>query len=144
MTLSDNRRKCIALLVLRAGLGLSMLAAYGAAKLAGGQEKWAKLGGAGVDWLGIEFGHTYFGAFAAVSESIFALMVAIGLRTRSAAVCVAATMFMAWMSHLMGGDPFSKSAHAFELCIAFSAIAMLGPGRISVDGWLAARKNKAG
>ncbi len=142
--MSENRIRCIALLLLRAGLGLTMLFAHGVGKMSGGPAKWEGLGGAGVGWLGIDFGLVGFGLFASLSESLFAFLVAIGLLTRSSAICVALTMFMAMMSHLTGGDPFSRASHALELCVAFSVIAMMGPGRFSVDGWLAARKNKAG
>lgn len=144
MSMSENRLRCIGLLLLRVGLGLSLLVAHGWGKLSGGMDKWEKIGGAGIGWTGIDFGHVYFGAFASVSESIFALMVAIGLRTRSAAACVAATMFMAMMMHLTGGDSFSKASHALELCVAFSAIALIGPGRLSLDHWCAGRCSKAG
>ena len=143
MPLSDSQRKSIALLILRAGLGLTMAIAHGWSKLTGGTAKWEKLGAAGVDWVGIEFGHVFFGGFASVAESICALMVALGVFTRSAATCVAVTMFMAMMSHYMDGQAFRGGSHALELWIAFSAIAMLGPGRFSIDSLLAARKDQA-
>ena len=143
MHLSEDRRYHIAMLALRAGLGLTMLFAHGLGKISGGPEKWERLGGAGVGWLGIDFGLVGFGLFASLSESVFALLVALGLFTRSTAICVAMTMFFAMMSHLMGGDPFRRCAHALELRLCFSVIAMMGPGRYSIDSWFAARKNKA-
>jgi putative oxidoreductase len=144
MSMSVQSWSSVGLLTLRAGLGISLLSAHGLDKLLGGMAKWERIGGAGMSWTGIEIGQVYFGAFASVSESIFAVMVAIGLRTRSAAACIAATMFMAMMMHLVGGDTFSKASHAFELCVAFGAISLMGAGRLSVDGWLAARRSQAG
>ena len=83
--------------------------------------------------VGVDWGLGGFGLFASLSESVFALMVALGLLTRSAAACVAATMLFAMMMHIDKGDPFGKVANPLELAIVFAAIALMGPGRLSLD-----------
>ena len=143
MPTSDNRQLSIALLILRVGIGLTMCVAHGIGKINGDPESWARLGANGVRWLGIEFGLVAFGLAAALAESLGALLVAAGLLTRAAAVWRGLTMRMAMMFHIDRGDPFSRASHALELTIVFSVIAMLGPGRFSIDAWLAARKSQA-
>ena len=143
MSLTDNRARCAGLLVLRLWFGISMCVAHGWGKLIGGPERWNKVGAAGMQAVGIDWGLTGFGLFASVSETVFAILVAVGLFTRSAASCVAVTMVFAMMLHIDKGDPFSKVANPLELGIVFVAIAMMGPGRLSIDSWLAARKSTA-
>jgi len=120
-----------------------MCVAHGWGKLIGGPDKWDKVGAAGMRAVGIDWGLTGFGLFASLSESVFAIFVALGIFTRSAALCVAATMGFAMLMHIDKGDAFGKVAHPLELGIVFIAIAMMGPGRVSIDHWLAARKTTA-
>ena len=143
MSSSDNRKLNIALLILRVGIGMTMCVAHGIDKINGDAESWARLGLNGVGWLGIESWLVVFGLTAALAESLGALLVAAGLLTRTAAVWLALTMLMAMMFHIDRGDPFARASHALELTVIFSVIAVLGPGRFSIDGWLAARKSQA-
>jgi len=110
-----------------------MCVAHGWDKLIGGPEEWNKVGADGMRATGIDWGLGGFGLFASLSESIFALMVAAGLFTRSAAACVAATMIFAMMLHIDKGDAFGKVSHPLELAIVFIVIALMGPGRLSID-----------
>lgn len=76
---------------------------------------------------------------AGIAELVGGILLAIGLLTRPAAIVIAITMLVA---AFLGeaGNPFSDR----EAPLLFAAIAiyfvLAGPGRYSVDGWLAARR----
>ena len=133
MAVSEKHLRCVGLLLLRVGVGVSLCVAHGWDKLMGGPEKWAKVGAAGMSTFGIDQGLQAFGLIASLSESIFALMVAVGLLTRSAATLAALTMFTAMAMHIDNGDSFGKISHPLELGVVFAAIALMGPGRLSLD-----------
>ncbi|NIP80084.1 MAG: DoxX family membrane protein, partial [Gemmatimonadetes bacterium] len=124
----------IGLLVLRLGFGLGFIYFHGWEKLTGGPERWAAVGSA-VEHLGIGFGHTAFGLVAALAESVGGVMIAAGLLFRPAAAVLAATMFVAWFRHVVTGQ--GTPAHAFKNMWLALGLAFIGPGRYSVDHWLA-------
>lgn len=116
----------LAVALLRVGFGLSMAFAHGLAKvgnLSGFTQNVAK--------MGIPL-PALFGPAAALSEFVGGLLLAIGLFTRPAALCLLITMLVAalWVH---ADDPFQKK----ELALAFALVALFfllyGPGRKSVD-----------
>lgn len=121
----------VGLLVLRVGLGLSMIA-HGWSKLLGGPDKWERLGGA-MSSVGITFAPTFWGACAALAEVVGGAMLVLGLGTRPAAAALAFTMFVAMRMHMVAGDGFIGWSHAMEAGIAFVAILLMGPGRHALD-----------
>ena len=124
-----------ALLVLRAGIGLTLAFYHGYDKISGGPAKWEQIGGAMAD-VGITFLPVFWGFMAAFAEFFGGLLVAIGFFTRGAAALVAFTMFMAFYGGIHNGDGFAKSSHPFELMCVFIAILLAGAGKYSVDHYI--------
>ena len=120
-----------ALLVLRVGLG-GMMLTHGIPKLLKGPDLWPRLGSK-IQLLGIDFAHTFFGAAAVGAETIGALLVMIGLKTRPAAMSVVFTMLVAAMMHHDKADSWSKVSHPIEVGIGFLAIVIAGAGRYAVE-----------
>ena len=119
------------LLWLRIALGVSFVA-HGYPKLAGGSERWEKLGSA-MQHIGIDFGHLGFGLAATMTELIGGILLALGLATRPVSAALAFTMFVAMMMHIANDSGFVKISHPMELGIVFIAIFFMGPGRFSLD-----------
>jgi putative oxidoreductase len=141
---STGRNLDVALLVLRVGIGASMLLFHGWGKITGGPERWEAVGGA-MGNLGLDFLPTFWGFLAAFSESIGSLLLALGLLFRPSAVLLAGTMAVASISHLSrpAGAPgagFAGASHALELLCVFVALALVGPGRYSLDRLVRRRK----
>jgi putative oxidoreductase len=134
---SSDRWRDIGLLVLRLGFGLGFIFFHGWGKLTGGPERWTGVGEA-VQHLGIGFGHTFFGFLAAFAESIGGLLIAAGFLFRPAALLLAGTMFVAWVMHVVTGQ--GNPAHSFKNLWVALGLALIGPGRYSVDHWLATRR----
>jgi len=120
-----------ALLVLRVGLG-GMMLTHGIPKLMKGTKLWPKIGSA-VETVGIEFGHTFFGAAAVAAETIGAALVIIGLKTRPAATSIVLTMAVAAIMHQSKGDSWSQISHPIEVGIGFLAICIAGAGKYGID-----------
>jgi len=119
------------LLLMRLGLG-GMFLLHGWPKIAGGPEKWSQLGKA-VAYLGIDFFPVGWGLMAALSEFGGGLCLILGLLFRPAALMMAATMAVATSMHLGKGDGLMTASHAIELGIVFIGLALIGPGRYSID-----------
>ena len=83
----------LALLLLRVGMG-GMMLTHGIPKLMRGPDLWPKLGKA-VEHVGISEGHAVFGAAAVLAETVGAVLVILGFKTRPAAFSVFLTMVVA-------------------------------------------------
>jgi putative oxidoreductase len=127
----------VGMLVLRLGFGLGFLVYHGWAKIVGGPERWAAVGSA-VSHIGIHFGHTFFGFMAAVAEAVGGVCVAAGFLFRPAAILIAITMLMATTQHLVTGR--GTPGHSFKNLWVAVGIALIGPGRYSVDHWIERRR----
>ena len=135
-SLSPERRALtldIGLLVLRLAVGLTMAFAHGLGKVqklfGEGPIKWA-------DPLGLGPGLSL--ALAGGAEFFGALLVAVGLFTRAAAVPLAFTMLVAvFIVH--GDDPFKKQELGLIYLCGYVALVLTGPGRLSLDELLAKR-----
>jgi len=130
----------IGLLVLRLGIAGLMFAQHG----------WARLGRAfsyavlGDEWpftnLVAGLGFPMAGMFAvasALSESIGAALVGIGLLARCAAAFLALDMTVALYNEISGGDPIELPALYF---IATLTLLITGPGRYALDTVLSERR----
>jgi putative oxidoreductase len=121
------------LLVLRVVAGLSMLIGSGWAKITAGPEMWTKVGGAMAN-LGITFWPTFWGFCAALSESVCAALLVLGLLTRPASALLAFTMLVALVMHmsLPPDNPaagFANARPAFLYLTIFVTLLLTGPGR---------------
>jgi putative oxidoreductase len=123
----------IGLLLLRVGVGISMLTFHGYAKITGGPELWAKLG-VHMKNLGITFAPAMWGFEAALAEFFCSILLVLGVLFRPAAALLAFTMFVAVMRHLnlppdSPGAGWSGASHALELLCVYVALFLTGPGR---------------
>lgn len=130
--LSSTRRTDLALLILRLGIGLSMLIFHGWGKLVGGPERWTALGGTMARW-GIDFAPIVWGFSAAFAESIGSILLIVGIAFRPAAGMLAGTMLVAGAYHLSlppdaSGAGWSGASHALELFCVYIALLLIGPG----------------
>lgn len=128
----------LGLLLLRLGIGLSMLVFHGWAKLTGGTERWTGLGGSMAN-LGLDFAPTFWGFLGAFAESIGSILLVLGILFRPAAAMLAFTMFVAAVVHLnMPADNpnsgWSGASHALELLAVYVALLLCGAGKYVVPG----------
>ena len=117
--------KDIGLLLLRVGFSASMLShGYGKlGKVMAGNFSFANP-------LGI--GEAPSLILAVIGEFVCPILIIIGFKTRWAAIPAAITMLVAaFITHW--ADPFSKKELALMYLIGFTAVALLGPGKYSVD-----------
>tara|TARA_R110002050_G_C8880241_1_gene508752 strand:+ start:621 stop:998 length:378 start_codon:yes stop_codon:yes gene_type:complete len=69
---------------------------------------------------------------AILCEVVFPIFVIIGFKTRLSAIPVIVTMAVAaFIVH--GADPFGTKEKAILFLLGFTAIALLGPGKYSID-----------
>lgn len=130
----------LGLLILRLGFGLSMALLHGYGKIAGGPERWERIGGA-MQNLGVSFLPTFWGFMAGFSEFFCSIFLVLGILFRPAALFLAFTMFIAALNHLnLPPDSpragFSGASHAIELMIVYVALLFLGSGKFTVSSKL--------
>ncbi len=123
----DGAARDFGLLLLRLGLGFSLVYAHGYGKLT------RLLAGEGAkfpDPLGIGsqlgFGLTTF------AEFLCAIAVAAGFMTRLATVPIIIVFLVAFFM-IHGGDPFLEKEKAFLFLIGYVVLLFTGPGRMSLD-----------
>ena len=136
-----SRYKDIGLLILRLGVGLDYAILHGWGKISGGPERWARVGEA-MGALGIEFGYTFWGFMAGFSEFFGGLLFALGLFFRPMCAFLAFTMFVATSNHLASGDGWGGASHALKMIFVFTGMLFIGPGKYSLDAWLARRRGQ--
>jgi putative oxidoreductase len=129
----------LALLILRAWLGLTMLFNHGLDKLLTFSEK----SGGFPDPLGV--GSPVSLALAVVAEVLCAALITVGLFARMAALGLAVTMTVAFFVIHQGALSGDASGElAFIYLAGFVALLLAGPGSFSLDTMLAhsgGRKN---
>lgn len=126
----------VALLVLRVGIGLSMIIFHGWGKITGGPELWGKVGG-NMSHLGIGFAPVFWGFLAAAAESVASALLILGVLFRPATAALVFTMVVAVLTHLnMPPDAASAgwkgASHALELLCVYVALLLTGPGRYAL------------
>ena len=130
----------LGLFILRLGVGLSMAIFHGYGKIAGGPERWERIGGA-IGNLGVSFLPTLWGFLAAFSEFFCSIFLILGILFRPAALFLACTMFIAALNHLnlpedAPNSGFSGASHAIELMAVYIALLFLGSGKFTVTSKL--------
>ena len=136
-TIEESKRRVlrdVGLLWLRVTLGGLMLVNHGWGKL----EK--LLGAEPIQFADpIGLGQTPSLALAAGAEVVCAALLIVGLATRVVALPLVFTMLVAaFVVH--GADPFAKKEFALLYAIPFFALVLTGPGRFSLDAWIAKRR----
>jgi len=125
----------LGLLVLRVSFGLSMAFTHGLDKLTG----YSKQASTFPDPLGI--GPEISMALTVFAEFICTLSLSIGFLTRITAIPVALTMLIA-VGLIHASDPWSTKELAFLYFAAFLSVALLGPGKFSLDALLFKKKKR--
>ncbi len=126
----------IGLLVIRLGIGLTMLIFHGYGKLTRGPQGWERMGNQMAN-LGIDFLPMFWGFMAMFSEFFCSILLIIGILFRPATALLVATMFVAAVRHLSlppgsEGAGFKGASHALELLSVYLALYFTGPGKYNV------------
>lgn len=124
------------LLILRLGVGLSMMIFHGLGKIKGGPEVWEKIGG-NMGNLGIDFFPVFWGFMAAFSEFFGSFFLIVGFFFKPATVLLAFTMLVASIVHLSlpaGAENagWKGASHAIELLTVYVALFFIGPGKYRI------------
>lgn len=122
----------VGLLLIRLGIGLSLLVFDGYDKMMGGPDQWRATGGA-MGNLGISFLPVFWGFMAAFTEFAGSILLMLGALFRPAAALLAFYMFVAVLLHLnLPADSpsagWSGASHALELLVVYIALILTGPG----------------
>jgi putative oxidoreductase len=120
-------------LILRLGLGTTMVLAHGLPKVLEGPEGWAQTGRAMAS-LGITFAPTFWGAFACFGELIGGVMLIAGLFVRPVAMFLISVLFVATAQNLVNaGNVRGPRAHPIDAGTGLLALVVLGAGKASLD-----------
>ena len=123
--------KNFGLLVIRVGLGI-MFIYHGWPKLMGGEEMWARLGGA-TKFVGFTCAPVFWGFMAAVAETLGGLLLIIGLAFRPVCLLLVINLIVAVALSFGTGGGMDAAAHAIEDAIMFAGLFFIGPGKFSLD-----------
>ena len=123
------------LLLLRVGIGLSMMLFHGYDKIAGGPERWEGIGGS-MSVFGITFLPVFWGFMAAFAEFVGSILLILGPLFRLAAVLLTFNMLVAVLRHLgMPADNpnagWAGASHALEFMTVYIALIFTGAGRFA-------------
>lgn len=124
------------LLIVRLSLGLGFIYYHGWGKLAGGPERWERLGGV-MSRIGIDAGHVYFGFMATFSETVGALCIALGLFFQPMLGLLSFTMVMATIADYASGRGNPGNALTFGGVLV--GLIFIGPGKYSLDAMIQRR-----
>ena len=131
LLIPDRKIQDIALLVVRFLPSYYMLVNHGWKKIINPQ-KWERYGSFFTKYFGdlLDFANIPFGFMASFSESVCAILIMIGLFAQPASFLLAFTMLVAAMHHITGtGSP----ENAWVFFSIYTAIALIGPGKYSID-----------
>ncbi|HEY6877941.1 MAG TPA: DoxX family protein [Polyangiales bacterium] len=134
--MSPALRGSVAVLLLRLMIGIAFII-----------HGWTKIQNP-LHWLDMMPGHPpgVLQALAAVAEFGGGIGLVLGLLTPACCAGIACTMLYALYVHISHGDPFASkgSGGSYELALVFLtmavAVALLGPGRYSLDQRLLGRR----
>ena len=126
----------LGILLIRLGIGLSLLYFHGWDKLAGGSAMWAGVGGS-MGSFGLGLPPVFWGFMAAFSESFGSAMLALGLLFRPVTLMLAFTMIVAVSVHLNmppenANAGLAGAANALVHLSVYVGLFFAGAGRFSV------------
>lgn len=122
----------ISYFILRFSTGLMMCYYHGWSKILGDTDRWSRLGNGLTQWIGLEVLNVPLGFLAAFSESIGALLLAVGFMTRSTSFLLAFTMLVATIKNITGVG-MEKAELSLLFLILSCVIFMRGSGKYSLD-----------
>ncbi len=123
----------VGILILRVGFGGLLAVQHGLPKL----QQWAQYASVFPDPLHV--GSKMSLGLAVFGELVCGSLVAVGLASRIAAIPAFITMAVAFfVVHSI--DPWTKKEMAFVYMIAFLVLALTGPGRLSLDALIGAKR----
>ena len=133
---SDEISKDFGLLLVRLGVGLSVVIFHGYAKITGGPELWEKIG-ANMDKVHITWYPVFWGFMAGFAEAVCSCLLIVGVLFRPATFLLAFTMLVAVLRHLSlpADNPnagWSGASHALELLSVYVCLFFTGPGKFSL------------
>lgn len=121
------------LFLLRVGIGITfMCLSWGKISNPGG---WEQLGGhlSAIGFTPSPAVAKVFGFLAALSEFGGGICLILGFLFRPACVAMAGTMAVALTWHVRRGDAFGAYFPAMENLILFVSLALIGPGKVSIE-----------
>ena len=124
--------KDIGILILRVTIGCAFALIYGKMKIEAGPDMWTMIGGA-LSNFGINFGHTFFGFMATISEFGGGILLILGLFVRPAVLFMAFTMIIATSTHLFMHDQWYNVMNPINMLAVFIALLFFGAGKYSLD-----------
>jgi putative oxidoreductase len=133
---SDDISVDLGLLLIRLGIGLSVVIFHGYDKLMGGPAMWTSLGGS-MQHVHITWLPTFWGFMSAFAESVCSCLLIIGVQFRAAAILLACNMSMAVLTHLhmpvdQPNHGWHGASHALELLSVYLGFLFTGPGKFSL------------
>jgi len=125
----------LGLLVIRLGVGLTMLVLHGYGKLVGGPDAWGSAGSAMAN-LGITFAPAFWGFMAMFAEFACSILIILGVVFRPALILLGFTMFVGVVLHLnlpvaSGQSGWSGASHALVYICAYAGLFLTGPGKFA-------------
>ena len=136
---SPSRHLDAGLLIARLGVGFGFLYYHGWSKITAGPERWESLGGS-MSRFGVEFWPVFWGFLISFAESFGAILIAVGFLFAPMSLILAVGMFVAWTGHIASGQ--GNPGHSFKNMLVLLGFVFTGPGRYSIDAWIAARRTK--
>jgi len=133
-SIENSNSADLTLALFRVFIGLSLMLAHGVGKIPVSDGFVEHIGSLGFPMP------MFFAWAAALSEFLGALLLALGLFTRPAALMVASTMFVAaFINH--GEDPFAAAEKAYLYCSIALMFTILGSGRFGIDSVIRRKLN---
>jgi putative oxidoreductase len=123
----------LGLLVIRLGVGVTMVVMHGYGKLVGGPDSWARLG-ASMGNLGFGFAPTFWGFMAMFAEFVCSILIVLGVLFRPALIFLGFTMFVAIVFHLnlpleSEKAGWSGASQALVHLCLYAGLFLTGPGK---------------
>ena len=127
-------------MVLRFSAGVMMCYYHGWSKLIADSSRWERLGNNLTQWIGFDMLTVPLGFMAAFSESIGAILIAVGLLTRPATILLMITMIVASTKKISEVGINGSELPLIYLMLSF-VILLKGPGKYSLDHFLLGKKH---